>query len=58
MTEQCRLRYQKVKTRRKNPHPHSNGYYVQCDRCIFYGTKSCFNFKEKDGENKNETEIL
>ena len=53
----CRLRNQQVKTkRRKNPHPHSNGYYVQCDKCIFYGTESCLDFKGK--ELVNETEIL
>ena len=46
LSTSCRLRHQQVKTkRRKNPHPHSNGYFVQCDRCIFYGSKNCEEYK-------------
>lgn len=42
----CKLRHEQVKTRRrKNPHPHSNGYYVRCDYCIFYGTEKCVEYK-------------
>lgn len=38
----CRLRHEQVKTKRSKI-----SHSVQCDRCIFYGTEQCVDYKRR-----------